>query len=195
MAIGVSITKSAPGRGGSRERFSNVYCFETPQDDEATARDIIEALVPIEVPMHATNINFVEARAWSTGGTPAENETILILDLSGTGDQVPRADWFRTACFFVQLRTDRLSATGKVVYLSKYLRSHTFFNEPLTAEQRAGIDPLPGSVQDNIFNYMNSLNPLSTSSGDYPLCAPSGRTATSQVPLVDQFVEDHELKY
>lgn len=195
MAIlGVSITKSFLYRG-NQERWDNVYHFEVPEADEQTARDIIEALNPIETAVHGDSVNFREARAWSAGGTPEENETVLILDLTGVGGQPARGDWFATACYFVQIRTDRDSATGKPVYLSKYLRSRTAFGETITQEAMTGREQLPGSVQDNIFNYMNDLTPLSTSSGDYNLAAPSGRVAVSGLPEVDPYIEDHELRY
>lgn len=190
--LAVSITKDMPYRG-SRERFSNVYHYEVANPSVAVAQDIISRLVAVETPVHSTQVQFKEARVWETGGTPEQNETILITDLSSFGTAVDNTELYAAAVYEVQWRTDRPSSTGKPVYLRKYLRSKSLLGQALNNEQKTGFAALPNAIPA-LTTYMDGVRTLVTPGGTYGLTAPSGRVV-SQAGQLPRYISIHELTY
>lgn len=192
--VSVSITKDFPFRG-ARERFSNVYTFDVPSPSVTVAQDLVARLVAIERPVHSAIVNHVEGRVWTSGGTPEQNETILITDLSGACDAVDQPVWHSQGVYEIQWRTDRPSVTDKPVYLRKYLRSFSSFNTTgWTNGHMAGSTPISAAVRAVLQTYADALNPLVTPGASFGLIAPSGRVV-ARPPQLPTYTSIHELKY
>lgn len=190
--IAASLTKEMDYRGG-RERFANVYHFEVANPSEAIALDIIGRLVQIESPVHSTTIQFREGRVWETGGSPEQNETLLITDLSSFGSAVDTNTMHAEAVYELQWRTDRPSSTGKPVYLRKFLRSRSLLGLALTNDQIHGRAALPAAIPP-LTTYMENVRSLVTAGGTYPMRAPSGRVVT-QAGQLPKYMSLHDLRY
>lgn len=191
--VSVSITKDFPYRGG-RNEFSNVYTYDVPTPGVPEAQAIIGRLVAIETALHASFVNFKTARAWTSGGTKEQNETIVITDLSGQGSVPGRADWYTESVYEVEWRTDRPSVLGKPVYLRKYYRSFSTFGSAVGTDVLVAGAPIPDNVLDALRTKVEPLNPLQTTGADYTMIAPSGRRVT-QAARMPKFLSIHELKY
>lgn len=194
VRVGVALTKQFPYRN-TQEEFTNVFTYEVPTADIATAQNLVAALLAHEKANHASIVKFTKSRVWTTGGTPAENVTIYISDLADFGTLGEDPGMHAQACYEVQWKTDRPSATGKPVYLRKYLRSFaTYASTGLTAGVYAGSTPLPTPIKTALQAYADKLNPLVTSSGNYDLIAPSGRKVTARATM-PTYMSLHELRY
>jgi hypothetical protein len=118
--MSVSIVKSTSFRGAQQE-FANTYTYATPPVDQVAYADtLINAIVDLERPMFAANVNFVRARAWSSGGTKAQNEQLAQKILTGTGGagSTP-ASYDRERAFLVRARAGN-DSKGRPVYLRKW---------------------------------------------------------------------------
>lgn len=125
MRVGVAITKRVNFRG-INEEFSNVYHYDVPAITALALNEtdlIIDRLVALEKAVHSSGVSFATARVWETGGTPAENETLRIRDLSGSGTLGSTYTFYKELAVVVNLYTGRSSTTGRRVYLRKYIRA------------------------------------------------------------------------
>ena len=118
----ISISKTILWRG-AQEEFSNVYTYDGPTPDVALAESLINAISDAERAIFANTVTFKQGRAWTAGGTPAQNETILIKDLSGPGSNQSGGQMNAEQCYLVEWKTARPSATGKPVRLKKFLHT------------------------------------------------------------------------
>jgi hypothetical protein len=118
-----SIDKDVSFRGG-KERYSNVYTYDTGTGVllAGQAETILDQLVAAERLVHAPAVTFKQGRAWGPLGDPATSETILLKDYSGPGTFPSSGLIYRESCVVVAWECARNSATGKKVYLRKYLR-------------------------------------------------------------------------
>lgn len=85
--VSLSITKRTPFRDSVQE-FSNTYTYGSlvpnPSSD-AEADSIMDPVIAMERALHSTDVTFVRARLWSSGGTKAANQMIRQKTLTGTG--------------------------------------------------------------------------------------------------------------
>lgn len=125
MRVGVSITKQLQWHGHN-EQFSNVYHYDFGAGGgilPGAMSALADALVAQEKLVHSASVSFIGSRVWSHGGTPAENETLLLRDETGNGSLTISAGLYREACVVVQLYTGRHTATGRRIYLRKFIHS------------------------------------------------------------------------
>lgn len=192
--VAASITKSMPFQGVG-ERFSNVYHYDAPTADAAVAAEIINSLVAAERRIHAAIVTFEEARVWSAGGTPAQNETLLVEDLTGPGEEVTDGPMYRECCWIVTWKTERPSATGKPVHLRKFLHTASQYEatpiqDITNGQQKIGVNGL-GVLQ----TYEGKVRQLFTPNhGTMQLTAPSGRVAAN-AGIVLPYLQHHEYRY
>jgi hypothetical protein len=118
-----SIDKDVSFRGG-KERYSNVYTYDTGTGplNSSEAEIILDQLVAAERKVHAPAVTFKQGRAWGPLGNPATSATILLKDYAGAGTFPSSGLIYRESCVVVAWECARNSATGKKVYLRKYLR-------------------------------------------------------------------------
>jgi hypothetical protein len=126
MRVAVAIEKSISWRG-HQEIFANVYHYDigalaTLIDSDASS--LIDNIVALEKPVHSNDVTFKTGRVWETGGTPSQNQTLKIKDLSGAGTLVSgTTQIWAEAAVVVRLDTGRNSSTGKKIYLRKYIHA------------------------------------------------------------------------
>jgi len=122
--IAVAIEKEVPF-WGSPERFANVYHYDVSLSSVFAPGDasaIVDKLVTEEKLVHGSVVSFKTARVWETGGSAAENETILIKDLTGAGSMSSTQQLWAENCVVVNLDTGRNTSTGRKIYLRKFIR-------------------------------------------------------------------------
>jgi len=170
---GVSVTKSVEWHG-QPEEFSNTYHYNSGLLDNVTANALLDQLVPLERGVHGSNVNFKEARVWEAGGSPQENETILIRDISGAGVLPSVAAIYRECCVVVKLYLGRKSTTGRRIYLKKFVRPCA-----LPSNDSDGVTGGRALIQSNtdpFKTYGNSIKNLTVAGipDGARLCAPDG---------------------
>ncbi len=181
---------------GVDERFSNVYVYDMPTVTDENAMLLATQIINTESQVHATSINYVETRAWTTGGTPQENETIFIRDENETGDQPPEPLWFRPAAFLLSWRTGRPSIRDRPVYLHKWFHSLSLLG---AADNSwiSGAEPIPTATTLDLLTQIGAnLTSIELPDGSVnELASNSGRKPLNAVPAITPFLEYHELRY
>ena len=179
--LAVSITKSTSWRGHS-EQFSNVYHYTYGHAmSNAVADRLILALKAIEATVHTTQAAFVNARVWETGGTPAENETIRILDLTGTGSLSTAAALYKELAAVGRIDSGRNSTTGRKIYLRKYY--HPCASPTSSSDANTGVAPMGSSMESVVQAAMNNIRLVVPATGeDYSLTSPSGQVVSPTAP-------------
>lgn len=187
----VSITKDVNWRG-HREQFANVYTYINPVDGstEAVANDVLTALVAAERAVHAGDVNFVEGRAWTSGGTTTQNELLFIRDLSGAGEALGHVAMDKEACYVVKFECNREDVRGRKVWLRKWIHAGSLLGgfqdwlsgtQQISAAARAAVEAYAAEVYDPLFGEV-----------DLSLASPSGRTANGTIEVYP-YVEHHEF--
>lgn len=184
--LAVALTKTTPWRGRTEE-WSNVYHFEYSHAmNDAVAGRLIDGLKTLEVPVHAATVTFKTGRLWETGGTPAENETVLIKDLSGTGSLATSQAIYRELTVVVRIDSGRNSTTGRKIYLRKFLHSCSL--QSGSNDIGLGVSPLGDTIKTPFVTYGQALREIAPAAGEvYTLQAPSGPNVspTATVSVLD----------
>lgn len=194
--VGVAITKRMAFRDATQE-FTNVYHYQwTGLDPGASlAESLIDRLVVIERPLHATVVSFVAARCWNAGGTIQENDMIVEKVLNVAGTAVLRNEMDRERAFLFRWRAG-VDSLGRPVYLRKYYHtcSHlnlTGLNSPAINENTTGI---PQAARDQAEALVADLDPISFNNGSTVgrLISPTGRGVTGELEC-HKYLEHHQL--
>lgn len=184
MAIyGVSINKSTSFRGVT-EIFSNVYHYSLATNlDSTLAANLVDQLAAAEKLCHSINVTFEDGRVWSVGGTPSQNETIVIRDLTGAGTMTTNVGQFKESAIVVRCDTNRNTSTGRRIYLRKYYHSCG-----LTSGSNAmfeGSTALTTTQTDPFKTSFESIRELTLTPGSIlvTLCAPGGQQVSDSRPV------------
>lgn len=195
--LGIAINKDVSWKG-NRELFSNVYHGDTGALGSVTPGDvsaIVDKLVQEEKLVHASHITFKTARVWETGGTPAENETILIKDLTGNGTMASGGGLWPELCGVVNFDTGRNTTTGRKIYLRKYIRLGAF---PTSGDPAAiGQGTLPTTTKNLLKTYGDNVKSFSVLAGAVPfnMEAPGGQNLASGATVtVLDYLHTRQLK-
>jgi hypothetical protein len=194
--IGVQITKEISFRDNTQE-FHNVYHFEHDgTNTEALASALIDYLVGVEKTFHTSSVSFVHARAWSAGGTEAQNNMLSEKTLTGTGSNATTVSTLdRERAFLFQWRAGN-DSRGHAVFLRKWY--HTCGGFPGAAAPST-------SVIANTTGFSTAdRNGMATSAAAVAqatingitmnLCAKSGRQVTGgYTPTAHKYLEHHQL--
>ena len=182
MRIAIAIEKEVPWHGGN-ERFSNVYHYETDFTVNASnAGACIDAIVTFEKPVHASSVQFKTGRLWTTGGTPAQNETLLIKDLSGAGTLSTGQTMYAECAVVCQSYTGRNSTTGKRIFLRKFIHSRGLPVGATTA-MMAGEAVLDSTRKAPYLTYADQIQEVVPAAGQLmTLEAPSGANLSPSAP-------------
>ena len=184
MAIyGVSVTKSRGWRGAT-EKWSNVYHYSLATNlDSTLATDLVDQIATAEKLCHSSDIVFEDGRVWSVGGTPAQNETVVIRDLSGTGSAGAGGTMNVEAAVVARCDTNRNTSTGRRIYLRKYY--HTCIVPSGTNNMYASIEALGTTQKALVKTCMESLRELTLAPGSIlvTLCAPGGQQVSDSRPV------------
>lgn len=190
--IGISITKSTPWRGHTEE-FSNVYHYDTADSAPAAqVKEFVDIIVAAERAVHATSVNFVRARAWSAGGSPEQNQTIGIWDLTGTGSASDAAQFNRESVYLVEYRTTRPSATGRPVTLKKFVHACSLLGDTDTSIM-GGTVKVGSLARGKLNTYAQAVKTINTPNLSGGLIAPSGSGRRAMEHYVYDWVEHREF--
>lgn len=184
MAVyGVSVRKSTPWQGHT-ESWDNVYHFSLATNlDVALATDLVDQVAAAEKLCHDSTVAFEDGRVWSVGGTPQQNETIVIRDLSGNGAGVYTGGMFIESCVVVRCDTNRNTSTGRRIYLRKYY--HTCGVPSSTLGHYEGTTALGSTQKAPAQTCMETVRELLLSPGSIlvTLCAPGGQQVSDSRPV------------
>lgn len=194
--VTVSITKRTPFRDSVQE-FSNVYTYGSvglnPQND-AECDQIIDPIVTFEKAFHSTDVTFVKARMWTSGGTKATNNMIRTKTLSGTGSgstYAPGVDKERAVLLQIPAGVD---TRGRPVKLRKWY--HVCGNVGsvgLTASINSQLTGFSTTDRNTIATQFNNAV-LRVNSDLWGLKAESGRERTDGGQAVaHRYLEHHQL--
>lgn len=191
VQIGVAIVKSTNFRGVEQE-FSNVYHYRAPGPGPVTNPDaIINEIVAIERDLHATVVNFKRASLWSSGGTPAQNQMIHQMTLTGTGATAQNGAMDRERAVLMQWPAG-LSVTGKPVFLRKWYHScGTFAGQAMITNHLANTQAFTEAERTAMSARPNDLRIIGPVD-EWLLVAESGREHTGP-GRVHKWLEHHQL--
>lgn len=119
MPFAVSVLKEIPYRD-TTEEFSNVYQYGGANPPEGDRAAFMSAVANEEKGIMSQLVTFLEARMWEIGGTAAENDSLGIVDLSGTGSLGTVLQMPPEAAVLVQARSSRESIDSRPVYFRKW---------------------------------------------------------------------------
>lgn len=180
---GASVTKSSTFQGAT-EKWSNVYHYSCAAALDATLCDnLIDQIATAEKLIHTSVATFEDGRVWEVGGTPAENETISIRDLSGGGSLTSGTVIFKEATVVVRCDTNRNTSTGKRIYLRKYYHSLALPVADTTAGIGAAV--LASGNKTPFQTCMETLREVTLTPGSVAvfLCAPGGQVVSDTRPV------------
>lgn len=117
------------------------------------------------------------------GGTPAQNETIVIRDLSGTGGLAGTGGMFIESCVVARCDTNRNTSTGRRIYLRKYYHTCAVSNSSLGMYQGSSVLGAPAKAL--VQTCLESLREVTLSPGSIlvTLCAPGGQQVSDTRPV------------
>jgi hypothetical protein len=192
---GVSITKSCSFRGVSQE-FANTYYYETPLAViAATADSMIDAIVALEKPMHASSVSFVRGRAWSAGGTPAQNEQLASKILSGVGTNAnsPSTAMDKERAFLVRVRAG-VDTKGRPVYLRKWwhLDVGTIASTAISNTMLQNTASLVTAQRTQLEAWFDSFKHITVGAQGFDLVSDKGRQI-SGATQAHPYLEHHQL--
>lgn len=195
MALyGVSITKNMQWRN-TTEDFSNVYHYQlaTTLDDTALA-NLVSQLVTAEKLVHTGNVTWKQGRVWLAGGTPAQNVTKLITDLSGTGSLTIGEHMYRELCVLIKFTTNRVSSTGRKITLKKFVHAESLPSTGIA--QVEGAAALTSSHKTPFQTYGDSIRELTLTGGTTVfLSSPNGQQVSDSLPVVvDDWLRVRQFK-
>jgi hypothetical protein len=191
--IGVAINKTIPFRG-TEHPVSNVYHYEVPADLAGGYQGIVDDIVNAEAELHSSLVKFVSARVWSAGGTPAQNQTLLITDLTGVGARSQMAALDSERAVLLQWDAGRSDSTGRRIYLRKWFHVAGFFATMWTDDELGNKGQIRASIRDEIEGYAQALTNVGPTIDDnWRLCSSTGRQAVSDAPTCHPYLEHHQL--
>lgn len=195
---GVQIEKSTSFRGAAQP-FSNTYYYEAPvpaQGSEGYLNDLIDDILAVERPLHATSVNFIFARAWSQIGTKEQNEMKVQRALTGTGSNssLAHATMDKERAFLVRFRAGN-DSRGRPVYLRKWwhLLAEAYGGATVPNSVLQNTAELSTNVRSFLEAEANKLKVVTPGAGpNAELVAKSGRTISGST-LAHRFLEHHQL--
>jgi len=184
MRFGASVEKATLFRA-FQQPFANVYHYEAPTIAPTALVDLenlLDQIVAFEKTIHATDVNFLRARLWSTGtGSQATNQMLVDKDLTGTGSGTNSLTLDRERAILIRWPAGT-NSRGRPVYLRKWYHvCGTFTGFAISngvLQQTAMID---GASRTTIENKADDIQTLELSATPVAeLCAQSGRETTGQ---------------
>lgn len=182
---------------GRIERFSNTYYYEGPlfQLGDANYTRLITQLADAEKLVHVNNVTFRTGRLWSAGGTAAQNETLILMDLAGTGTMEFGVSFSAENAVMVEWETSRANIRGRKVYLRKYIRPQGM-NVATTRAMAEQRDPLSAAAAAPFKTYADTVERITTAQGViWQLVSPKSRVPkASNIGVVDSLVRTREFR-
>lgn len=195
--VGVSITKSTSFRGVSQE-FANTYYYQTPLPVVASAAEaLLDNLVTKEKTLHSGAVTFVRGRAWSAGGTNAENQMLVQKQLSGVGSNgsggAATLNMDKERAFLVRFRAG-LDSKGRPVYLRKWwhLDAAAISSTSISGPNLANTATLATAIRNGLVTFADDFKSVAGGVQTFELCSENGRTITGDTQA-HPYLEHHQL--
>jgi hypothetical protein len=191
MRIGLTVTKDVLFRGVQQE-FHNTYFYNLSTAVTAPAQSLIDDVVTTEKAIHSLTVNFKRAQVWSAGGTQAQNQMLLQVQLTGVGSSAADVNQDRERAVLIRWPAG-FDVRGLPVYLRKYY--HVCGSFGVTALTATGILANTAALSDNnrsaIATKASEVQQIGT--GEFwDLCAKSGRERTGDAQC-HKYLEHHQL--
>lgn len=192
--IGVAITKRVAFRLGT-QHFTNVYYYSrvAPTSGEAEIDAILQEIIDHEKTWHSTDVTFVEAKLWSAGGSPAENDMLRVKALSGTGFNLTNTSWDRERVVLIRWPAGK-DRRGNPVFLRKYY--HTcgalLDGTSVSAGVLQNTAALSDSQRTASASQANALRMVGPVADTWSLCSKTGRLTLGDAEC-HRFLEHHQL--
>jgi hypothetical protein len=181
-------------RGGT-QHFSNVFHYGSlaANPSAGDANDLIAEAVGILKGLHSTDVSFVKARLWSSGGTQAQNQMIAENTLTGTGTLSTQAEMDPERAILIQWPAG-LDSLGRKVYLRKWFHccSGVFGGVGMTSGHRKQTTAFTSAERTTMANAADALTRLGATEG-WGLVAESGRERDGGAPIAHKFLEHHQF--
>lgn len=191
---GISITKGVSFRGVTQE-FSNVYHYKTPigTATESEADSLIDTIVAREKLLHGTDVTFIRAKAWSDGGTNAENQMIKQKLLSGTGTLAASSSLDRERAVLIQFAAG-VDSRNRPVKLRKWFHICGGYLGPtaISAAELQNTAQISSTVRGLYETSVNNLKSITAGVRGFDLCGPNGRDTTGDA-VCHKYLEHHQL--
>lgn len=184
MAIYAASVRKSRSWKGATEYWDNVYHFSLATNlDSTLATDLVDQIATAEKLAHSSSVTFEDGRVWSVGGTPAQNETVVIRDLSGTGSASGTGGMWPEVCLVARCDTNRNTSTGRRIYLRKYY--HTNAVPSATTAMLEGSTALTSTQTALVRTCLETLREVTLSPGSIlvTLCAPGGQQVSDSRPV------------
>ena len=196
MALyGLAITKEMLWHGRAEE-FQNTYYYEGPAEPPAGNGLYLfaETVASNERQVHSARVNYKTVRVWSAGGTPAENETLLLADLSMQGADIG-APIFGEAAVVIEWECERTNIDGRKVYLRKFIRPGSLIGSMSAAAGR-GEDPLTDPMKALFKTYANNVQTVAAPAGvNWQLKSRAGRLPrANNNAVVNDYLRSREFR-
>lgn len=178
------------------ERFGNTYFYQGPtfQLGDANFERLVDQLVAAEKQIHNAEVAFKQARVWSAGGTPSQNETLLLKDLTGLGTMLQAQSMHSEAAVMLEWETSRVNVLGRKVYLRKFIRSQGLPGTATTSMARSK-ERLGADVMAPYKTYGDTIDQLDTGGVLWALVSPTNRPVRfSDNAVVDPFLRTREFR-
>lgn len=179
----VQVNKSSSFQGVT-EFWSNVYhYFLATSLDVTLATDLVDQIAAAEKLCHGNLVTFEDGRVWSVGGTPAQNETVVIRDLSGTGSMTVSTGMWKESTVVARCDTNRNTSTGRRIYLRKYYHSCGLTSG--STNHYDGSGALTTTQTGPMKTCLETLREVSLTPGpiNVQLCAPGGQLVSDSRPV------------
>lgn len=191
--ISISITKKVTFRD-SVQHFSNVYTYGSVDSNPifGTGANLIEQVADLERALHSTDVSFVKGRMWSSGGTKEQNEMIVEIPLTGTGNTTGNASQDRERAVLVMWKAGK-DSRGKAVYLRKWYHScGSIAGVSFTAGHLQNTTKLSDTNRAEIATAVDGLTRIGNLN-EWGLIAASGRERDGDPPTCHPYLEHHQL--
>lgn len=182
---------------GKQELFNNTYFYEGPtfQAGDANYKGLVDDLAAAEKLVHGPEVEFMQGRIWSSGGTILQNVTLGLFDLDGFGTLGGGSPMHAEAAVMVEWECSRANILGRKVYLRKYIRSQLGGNTADVPFAR-GKGPIGVNAAALYKTYANSVQKVARVAGpEFLLCSPTGRLPRNDNNgVADPFIRTREFR-
>jgi hypothetical protein len=195
MGIAASLTKMRAFQGHD-EYWSNVYHYVGDEGafDEGNAATVLDQLLAAERPVHSNAIRFVEGRVWRTPSAVGRRDTVLVRDETASGTATESDTMYIECAYLIQWRTARPSATGRPVYLRKFIHACSTLGSS-TGGMQSGRTQLGTTERGVLTTYARAVDTVTWSTVTLPLGSESGRIAPEAGEQIFPYLEHRQFPF
>lgn len=186
-----SVRKSIPWRG-LQQGFSNLYHYEVDAPSVGNLDNILTALKALEAPVHATDVTFIEGRAWGPVNAQGRGgDMTSIVAFSGAGTATPDTTFYKECAYLIKWPLGRYGSRNRPQWLRKWIHSHSVLGQSSTMKD--GSTSL-GAIFAPLSTYATGVRVLTPTGGGttYDLTSASGHVPISAAQL-HAYLEHHQF--